>query len=641
MPEPSSEVRAALTAVTTALGSSGETRPGQVAMAEAVGRAIREQRHLIVQAGTGTGKSIAYLIPAVLSGSKVVVATATKALQDQLATKDLPLVSSALGDVDFAVLKGRANYVCLQKAHETAGGDTLDLPDTGGGETARQLRQVLAWAATSKTGDRAELAFEPSARVWAQVSTTATDCPGALRCPAGEACFAEEARRRAEQAAIVVVNTHLYGAHMASGGHVLPDHDVVIFDEAHELEDIAAASLGLEITVGRFRSLAALARTVVGGRSAAVDDLAEAGDLFDAAIKPLSGKRVARPLDAQLDGVVSLVAERVTKAVSAVRQAGGDDPRRARALQAGGHLSTDLAWLRAPADTDVTWVEGAAHALSLRIAPVDVGERLAQRLWGSVTGVLTSATVPPLLADRLGIPSGACEELDVGSPFAYEEQALLYCAAHLPDPRSGEYEAAMHNELAWLISAAGGRTMALFTSWRSMLAAAAALRDRVAFPILTQADLPKPALITRFSGDEASCLFATMGFWQGVDIPGPALSLVAIDRIPFPRPDEPLQQARRDRAGAKAFKTVDLPRAATLLAQGAGRLIRSGTDRGVVAVLDPRLARATYRWDLVRAMPPMRRTRHREDVTSFLIPLMTDPSTAGSGPVDHPAADSA
>ncbi len=247
-----SEIRAALAAVTSILGAAGETRPGQAAMAEAVARAIHDDRHLIVQAGTGTGKSIAYLIPAVLSGSKVIVATATKALQDQLATKDLPLVSTALGDVDFAVLKGRANYICLQKAHETAGGDTLDLPDTGGGETARQLRRVLAWAATSTTGDRAELEFEPSPRVWAQVSTASTDCPGALRCPAGEACFAEEARRRAEQAAIVVVNTHLYGAHMASGGHVLPDHDVVIFDEAHELEDIAAASLGLEITAGRF-----------------------------------------------------------------------------------------------------------------------------------------------------------------------------------------------------------------------------------------------------------------------------------------------------------------------------------------------------------------------------------------------------
>jgi ATP-dependent DNA helicase DinG len=230
--------------------------------------------------------------------------------------------------------------------------------------------------------------------------------------------------------------------------------------------------------------------------------------------------------------------------------------------------------------------------------------------------VLTSATIPPLLGQRLGI--AAFEELDVGSPFAYDEQALLYCAAHLPDPRRPDYEAAMHDELSWLIGAAGGRTLALFTSWRAMEAAAAVVRERVPYRVMTQADLPKPLLVEQFAGEESSCLFATMGFWQGVDIPGPALSLVVIDRLPFPRPDEPLQQARRERAGAGAFKTVDLPRAATLLAQGAGRLIRTATDRGVVAVLDPRLATATYRWDLVNALPPMRRTRHRQQVAEFL-----------------------
>jgi ATP-dependent DNA helicase DinG len=208
----------------------------------------------------------------------------------------------------------------------------------------------------------------------------------------------------------------------------------------------------------------------------------------------------------------------------------------------------------------------------------------------------------------------------VGSPFEYERQALLYCAAHLPDPRNARYEAAMHDELAWLIETAKGRTLALFTSWRAMHAAAAAMRARVAYPVLSQDELPKPALLARFSEEESSCLFATMGFWQGVDVPGPALSLVVIDRIPFPRPDEPLQSARRERAGRNGFAAVDLPRAATLLAQGAGRLIRAATDRGVVAVLDPRLASAGYRWELVRALPPMRRTRQRDDVAAFLSP---------------------
>ncbi len=612
------DVAAALRRVTSALAGGGETRAGQVGMAEAVAQAIEGRRHLIVQAGTGTGKSLAYLVPCVLAGVKAVVATATKALQDQLAGKDLPLLAAHLGiDVDFAVLKGRSNYLCLQKAVETAGTDTLEIAGESGGELGRELRSILAWARESGTGDRAELPFEPSPRAWTQLSTTATDCPGALRCPSGEACFAEAARRRAEEAAVVVVNTHLYGAHLASGGHVLPDHDVVVFDEAHELEDIATASLGMEITAGRFRALAAVGRSAVGRRAAALDDLAEAGDLLEAALGPWRGKRVRRPLDRDLDDVLTLAANRASNAMAAIRQAPDNEPRRARALQAGGHLAADLAQVRAPAETDVTWVDGPPHAPVLHLAPVDVGPLLQQRLWGTVTAVLTSATIPPLLAPRLGLAGGTVEELDVGSPFDYAAQGLLYCAAHLPDPRQPAYEAAMHEELAWLIGAAGGRTMALFTSWRAMQAAADALRDRLPYEVLTQADLPKPALVARFAGEETSCLFATMGFWQGVDVPGPSLSLVALDRLPFPRPDEPLQQARRERAGAGAFKTIDVPRAATLLAQGAGRLVRSASDRGVVAVLDPRLANATYRWDLVRALPPMRRTRHRTEVADF------------------------
>ena len=581
-------------------------------MATAVAEAISNKRHLVVQAGTGTGKSLAYLIPAVLSGAKTVVATATKALQDQLATKDLPLVAAHLGtDVAFTVLKGRSNYLCIQKARETgAPGESLEL-----GETGRQIHELLAWAATSTTGDRAELPFEPDPRVWAQLSVTSTDCPGALRCPSGDVCFAENARRRAEDADVVVVNTHLYGAHLASGGHVLPDHDLVVFDEAHELEDIAASSLGLEVTAGRFRGLAAGARGLVPDRRVA-DDVAGAADLLDKVLGPMVGQRLERPLGDQVDTLLTIAAERVSKLTAAARKAPDADARRARVLQAGGHLAGDIALLKAPAQTEVTWVDGTSHAPTLRLAPVDVGDRLAACLWGEVTAVLTSATVPPLLPVRLGIP--VCTELDVGSPFDYADQALLYCAAHLPDPRQAAYEPAMHDELAWLIEAAGGRTLALFTSWRAMQAAAGVIRERTTHRVLTQSDLPKPALVEAFAQEESSCLFATMGFWQGVDVPGRALSLVVIDRIPFPRPDEPLQAARRDRAGPGAFRVVDLPRAATLLAQGTGRLIRSSTDRGVVAILDPRLAKASYRWDLVTALPPMRRTKDRSEVEAFL-----------------------
>ncbi|HVF73963.1 MAG TPA: ATP-dependent DNA helicase [Acidimicrobiales bacterium] len=605
--------------VVGALGA-GEDRPGQREMAEAVAAAISEERHLVVQAGTGTGKSLAYLVPALLSGKRVVVATATKALQDQLANKDLPFLAAHLGaPFEFAVVKGRSNYLCRQRAREVMGGDDQLELDDNVGDLGREIAQLIEWGRTSATGDRAELSFEPKPRAWAGVSVNAMDCPGASRCPSGEDCFAEQARQRAEVADVIVVNTHLYGAHLASGGHVLPEHDVVVFDEAHELEDIAAASLGLELGAGRFRSLVRNARAVVDPADMpALDELDGAGLRLENALAPFRGKRLPSGLGAEVADVVRLAGERAAKALSAIRKGEPDDPKRARAMQAAGHLSGDLAFVLEERAGYVSWVEGPAHAPVLRIAPIDVGELLADRLWDSVTAVLTSATIPPALGARLGLPPDGHTVLDVGSPFPYAEHAMLYCAAHLPDPRAASYEAALHEELEALLRLAGGRTLALFTSWRAMQAAAEALRDKVPWTVLTQSDLPKPALIEAFSADEHACLFATMGFWQGIDVPGVSLSQVVIDRIPFPRPDEPLMQARRDRARAAAFREVDLPRAATMLAQGAGRLIRSSSDRGVVAVLDPRLAKANYRWDLVRALPPMRRTRHRADVEAFL-----------------------
>ncbi len=258
-----STLQGALAVVVAALPGGGEARPGQVQMALAVAAAIEDDHHLVVQAGTGTGKSLGYLVPALLSGRKVVVATATKALQDQLAAKDLPFLQQHLGaPFEFAVVKGRSNYFCRQRGREVGGGaggqldlDDVDTEALGAGFSAQVLR-LLQWAAESETGDRSELYFEPSPKAWAQVSVSAMDCPGAARCPSGGECFAEMARERAEQADVVVANTHLYGTHLASGGHVLPDHDVVIFDEAHELEDVASSSLGLELGAGRFRALA-------------------------------------------------------------------------------------------------------------------------------------------------------------------------------------------------------------------------------------------------------------------------------------------------------------------------------------------------------------------------------------------------
>jgi ATP-dependent DNA helicase DinG len=620
MPVP--EVEAALQRVTAALPGGGEARSGQVQMAEAVAAAIDGERHLVVQAGTGTGKSLAYLIPAILSGQRVVVSTATKALQDQLAQKDLPFVQEHLGvPFEFAVLKGRSNYLCRQRMREVAGGDDQLELDDDVGALGQEIARLIEFGRTSHSGDRAELAFEPRAKAWSSVSVSAMECPGAAKCPSGEECFAEAARRTAAVADVIVVNTHLYMTHLASGGFVLPDHDVVIFDEAHELEDVAASGLGFELTGGRLRALARVVRPLVKDTSA-VDELDAGAALLDDALEPWRGKRVPADLGDRLGATVALLAERTRRVVADVRSAEGDEARKARALQAGGHLVGDLALCAAVREGDVAWVEGPAHAPALKVAPVDVSAVLASTLWDERVAILTSATIPPNIVNRLGLPPDRVEILDVGSPFPFDAHGLLYCAAHLPDPRSGGYEAAMHDELEALLRAAGGRTLALFTSWRAMHAAADALRSRVPFELLTQSDLPKPALLRAFTEDEGACLFATMGFWQGVDVPGRSLSLVVLDRVPFPRPDEPLMQARRDKAGAGAFRLVDLPRAATLLAQGAGRLIRSSTDRGVVAVLDPRLASASYRWDLVRALPPMRRTRHLADVESFLTEVL-------------------
>lgn len=636
MPDPVIDL--ALQKATGALAGS-EDRPSQKAMAEAVGQAIREQRHLIVQAGTGTGKSLAYLVPILARGARAVVSTATKALQDQLATRDLPKLAESLGvPFEFAVLKGRSNYVCLQRVSELNGtGDQLmlDADDAGAhdlGPLGREIRRLVHWAEhDTGTGDRAELDFEPREVAWSQVSVGSRDCPGAGRCPSGGRCFAEKARERAGLADVIVVNTHLYATGLAIGGEFLPPHDVVVFDEAHELEDIASSAFGFEITAGRLGALGRGSRALLDDPASAVA-VEDGASVFSDVVKAHLGRPLPRPLPTEDADRLVMLRERLSRLQAELKRsarAAGDGPtgaaadhgRHLRLQQALGHLLRDLDYVVSLSGDDVAWVEGPDHSPTLRVAPVDVGESMRSRLWSvqdGPTAVLTSATIPPRLGDRLGLAPGSYDQLDVGSPYAYDEQSLLYCPLHLPDPRHADFEAAMHDELVALIEAAEGRTLALFTSWRAMRAAAEAVKRRVAWEVLTQSDLPKPALVERFARVETSCLFATMGFWQGVDVPGSACSLVTIDRLPFPRPDDPLLQARRAKAGPGAFELIDIPRAAALLAQGCGRLIRTSTDRGVVAVFDTRLARARYRWSLVNALPPMRRTRHRSEVVGFL-----------------------
>ena len=624
------EAAITLAEVCGALPGGGEHRPGQEAMSRRIAEAIEEGSHLVIRAGTGTGKSLAYLVPAILSGQRTIVATATKALQDQLAGKDLPFLVEHLDhQFNFAVLKGRSNYVCRQRLDEVAASEAQQALD-GLAETANadELQAIAAWADTTETGDRADLPIQPTPATWAAVSVGSHECPGAVKCPRGGDCFSEKARSAAAGADVVVTNLHLYGIDVATDGMILPEHDLAILDEAHQTEDVLAQACGFELRGGRFTALVRNARSILTGSRAIEDVNNLVGHLVDALAGHV-GRRLVPADDGDLRSALELARSRLAGLRSELMNVPTTGPgdvaaRRARALQTLGTLSGDV---DAALNLDggpmpgakVAWVEGRADRPVLHVAPVEVGEVLNQKLWGDRTVILTSATVPANLADRLGMTDHPHRFEDVGSPFDFDRQALLYCATSLPDPREADYRAACHDEIERLAVAAGGRMLALFTSRRALDEAVEALRDRLPWTVLHQDDLPKPLLMARFAEDETSCLFGTKGLWHGIDVPGPSLSLVVIDRIPFPRPDDPLLSARRDLVGNGAFREIDLPRAATELAQGAGRLIRTGDDIGVVAVLDRRLAtNRSYRWDLLEAMPPMARTSDPREVVSFL-----------------------
>ena len=700
---------ALLAAAVEAMGGDGEHRAGQEQMTAAVAQAFEGGRHLAVAAGTGTGKSLAYLIPAVLSGRRVVVATVTKALQDQLATKELPFLAAQPavrqlrpGDRPFrwAVLKGRSNYICRQLIDEASrqgvqltlgdaapqtgaapdlgskpvgrdganpGGTqrpaatarpgtraaqygTPGLGGTGGAaggrnpRTRRELEQLIAsierpdstpgrppggsseverliaWADRSGTGDRAEVGWALSPGAWERLSVSATQCPGRNRCPQGEACFAEAARTRAERSDIVVVNTHLLVLHLL-GVPVLPAHDLVIIDEAHRFEDTVTAIAG--ITMGE-RKLRNAGQEVNGVIPRAGGPLTNAGRRIADVLEALRGERLPADGLPELQEALTLTQSRLETAgaeLRALQKTTADtdaEAQRLRALGTVAALSGDIAALLERPDGTVAFVEGGAGAPELRLAPLEVGGLLAEALFGERTVVMTSATLGTATPTVLGLTHDDYRYIDVGSPFDYPRAGLLYCAGHLPPRNSPDFTGAAIEELEALISAARGRTLALFTSHRMLKEAADALRGRLRWPLLCQGDLPPRQLLERFATEDATCLFATIGFWQGVDVPGPALTLVTLDRLPFPRPDDPLLSARREHVGEDSFRLIDLRRAAILLAQGAGRLIRTGADRGVVAVLDPRLATARYRSEILEAMPPLRRTVDRAEVLEFL-----------------------
>lgn len=615
--------------ITAALPGGGESRPGQQAMVAAVAAALTHREHAIIEAGTGTGKSLAYLIPAALSGQRVVIATATKNLQDQLATKDAPTVASRTPRVDVAVLKGKNNYLCKNKAEANAGGqlsfdDGSDVP-TG---VADQMRRILTWGEKTTSGDLDELTFEVDARARRALTVTSQECLTRAKCPQGSKCFHEIAKDEAASAALVIVNTHLYAAHLAADRNLLPEHDYVIFDEAHEVLDIFASALGTSLNANRLRAFALVARQILGityldltnKLSDCADRLAQVlMQQYDQQQFTGLGDDALRELDVARTLVPALV-----DALGEIDPRTPDDvARQRRALGPGEHLSMDLERLSQPQPGELLYLTRREREIDLELSLIDVAPRLRHDLWDKVTGVLTSATIPTTLPHQLGLNDVGIQEFP--SPFNYEKNSLLYVPAGFPDRTSAGAEAAIIEELVTLITAAGGRTLSLFTNRAVMNRVAEAVAPRLDTPVLVQGTLSRQRIIENFRDDAAASLFAVTSFWQGIDVPGHSLSLVTIDRLPFSVPGDPLVEARRNRSN-NPFMEVDLPRATMLLAQGVGRLIRTATDRGVVAVLDIRLAEARYRAQLFNKLPPMTRTRNQADVTAFLSALTFPPT---------------
>ncbi len=612
-----------LATITHDLPGGGEVREAQRQMVRSVAQSFSSHRHTIIEAGTGVGKSLAYLVPAVMTGQRVVIATATKNLQDQLAQKDAPMVSAHASRTKVAVLKGKNNYLCRNRVAAVGGGAQMSFDD--GSEVPRgvadQMRRILKWANETTTGDRDELTFEIDQRAWRGLSVTPQECLERSRCPQGQSCFAELAKDRANESSLLIVNTHLYAAHLASGAMLLPAHDFVVFDEAHEVLDIFASLLGTSLNASRLRVLSGSARPLLGADFAEVClDLMNAADRLAATLQLQFERNEMTGLDEDSRRELSRAGELVVRIVEALRALEPADPesaaRKIRALGPGVHLMNDLDRVATIRDGELLYLSKRDREVDIEVSLVDVGPRLHEELWSSLTAVLTSATIPDNLAKNLGL-EGDCDIERFESPFDYKNNSLLYVPDSFPSRNADGAEAAIIEELVELITAAGGRTLALFTNRSVMNRVADAVQPRLETPVLVQGTFSRQRIISEFRDDPEASLFAVTSFWQGIDVPGHSLSLVTIDRLPFAVPNDPLAEARRSRSD-KPFYEVDLPRAAMLLAQGVGRLIRSSTDRGVVAVLDTRLAEASYKSALFKRLPPMKRTRDKSQVHAFL-----------------------
>ena len=656
MSELSAQVRTALDAAVAAIG--GAPREGQIEMAEAVANALTDRHHLMVQAGTGTGKSLAYIVPALVHGRKVLVATATLALQRQLVERDLPAVVPALEkvlgrEITYGIYKGVGNYICLQKMNseepDPDGEVLLEVSSLG-----KDAQRLHAWAKSpGATGDRDD-APEVDRRVWAANSLSGRECVGADVCAYGHQCFAALAKGRAQSADIVITNHTLLAIEIVDSHPILPERDAVILDEAHEFMDRTTQAVTEELTSTRVIRAAAMARKHMPGKLA--DALTKAADDFhdtmadygqDVRQNPsLQGRleEIPSSLEAPIRRVREAAAA-IVQSISADEEAIGSDAlaERARVKGAVNEINTTCAKILKIGDTQVLWYEPTFQTLHL--APLSVSNVLRANLLTKTPVIATSATLSvgnsmDAMARSIGFTVGGDEDsssedgdmdpsnvamLDVGSPFDFANQGVLYLPKHLPEPGREGVHPDVLEELGELIDATGGRTLALFSSWRGVEAADAHLRKVLAelpIKIITQkrGDAVGP-LVERFAKDETSVLLGTMSLWQGVDVPGNSCVLVTIDRIPFPRPDEPVMSARAaqaDAGGGSGFMQISLPRAALLLAQGTGRLIRSVEDRGVVAILDSRIVNKRYGSVLLNSMPPLWRTSDKAVVRESL-----------------------
>ncbi|MGZ4451349.1 MAG: ATP-dependent DNA helicase [Nocardioides sp.] len=606
----------------------GSTREGQVQMAEAVADAFGAKQHLLVQAGTGTGKSLAYLVPALVHDKRVVVATATLALQHQLVERDLPRLVKALKgrklDTSYAVLKGRSNYACLHRIREGVPDDqgTLTM-DIAMGDMAKKVLELREWADEEAndggTGER-DNAPRHTDREWRQVSVTSRDCLTAAKCPFGQECFAERAKEKAAKSHLIVTNHSLLAIDAIEGIPMIPEYDAVVIDEAHELVARVTQAATGELTFTDVDRAARRSNRHVDGTEA--DDLADAGDALKAAMQETrAGRLESLPLD--LADALILVRDAARACLSAYPKQSSEDGADPGLTQAKGSVQEVFEIAERMAEhreSDVLWLAEGTERIPPRlcIAPLQVWAQMRERLLTDKTVVFASATLK--LGGDFGVVAGSLglrkddEELpwrglDVGSPFDYGKQGILYVARHLPQPGRDGMAPAVLDEIVELIDAADGRALGLFSSRRAADAAAEAVRKRLPhLTTLAQGDAQLPELAAQFVSDPHTVLFGTLSLWQGLDVPGDTCQLVMIDRIPFPRPDDPLMSARQqaaDKAGGNGFMQVAATHAALLLAQGTGRLIRTTSDRGVVAILDPRLATARYGGFLKASLPPM------------------------------------